>query len=275
MAPRLIPARIGAEVVAGFNRLPFVSRYANNRGWPYIAAWSHRFTGIFLLLFLWFHLYTLSFLQSPQEFDARMRLFEHPIFVFLEWALAIPLIFHALNGGRIILFELFGVRADAALMRWSLGLSLTYIVLMGFLMAIGNERVTPTFFWLSALVFALPAAYAVASRLQTSGASACWKLNRISAGYLLIMLPAHFTFMHLDPAAGHEAALIRLRMESLFIRSIDVSILLAAVYHAGYGIASIAGDYFASRRLSLLSLMLAAGVTAFSAWYGIRLAFSM
>ncbi len=71
-------------------------------------AWIiHRLTGIGLITYIIIHIYTLSSLQKGKEaFDTEMRLFTSPFFLFLEWALGAFVLYHALNGIRIVLIDL-------------------------------------------------------------------------------------------------------------------------------------------------------------------------
>jgi len=84
------------------DRIPVVSFYGNTRGWKFILSWSHRIAGLVLVLYLLFHIYTLSLLSNPSLFTAKMAFYNNFFFKFLEWILAVPLIFHALNGARLI-----------------------------------------------------------------------------------------------------------------------------------------------------------------------------
>jgi len=86
------------------NSMPVVSFYGNTRGWKFILSWSHRIAGLVLVLYLMFHIYTLSLLSSPSLFTAKMAFYNNSFFKFLEWVLAVPLIFHALNGTRLIFY---------------------------------------------------------------------------------------------------------------------------------------------------------------------------
>jgi succinate dehydrogenase hydrophobic anchor subunit len=67
-----------------------------------------------------------------------MKIFRLSLFSHLEWALAMPVIFHALNGGRLILYEAFGYRNDESMIRWASGLSTIYALLLGTFMIMGN-----------------------------------------------------------------------------------------------------------------------------------------
>jgi succinate dehydrogenase hydrophobic anchor subunit len=132
-------------------QLPLVSLYAKTRGWPYIMAWGHPLTGIILVSYACFHVYTLSLLETPSHYDTKMQIFSSPLFVFFEWLLAVPVIFHALNGGRLILYESFGNREDNAVIKWLSSFSALYLLFLGILMIAGNQSVSALFFWFAML----------------------------------------------------------------------------------------------------------------------------
>lgn len=71
-------------------------------------AWIiHRLTGIGLTVYIIVHIYAVSSLQRGKEaFDTEMKLFSSPFFLFLEWALGALVVYHALNGIRIVLIDL-------------------------------------------------------------------------------------------------------------------------------------------------------------------------
>lgn len=114
-------------------------------------AWGHRLTGIILVSYACFHVYTLSLLETPSHYDTKMQIFSSPLFVFFEWLLAVPVIFHALNGGRLILYESFGNREDNAVIKWLSSFSALYLLFLGILMIAGNQSVSALFFWFAML----------------------------------------------------------------------------------------------------------------------------
>jgi succinate dehydrogenase hydrophobic anchor subunit len=240
------------QSILGFlDRIPVISLYADTRGWPFIIAWLHRICGLLLVGYLWFHLYTLLSLSSPPRYDATMKFYGFLLFRILEWALAIPVIFHAANGGRLILYESFETRDDGAMIRWVVWLSILYGALLGALMLIGTQNVTALFFWLAMLVAGLALAYGVASKIWTTENSPFWKFQRITGAYLLILIPAHMLFMHLNYAMAHEANTVLMRMQGHFIKAVDISLVVVILYHAGYGLLSFMGDYLASQTLRI------------------------
>lgn len=258
-------------ILSGLENIPIVSFYAKTRGWPFVIAWIHRISGLLMLLYIGIHIYTLSFLATPDAYDAQMKLFGFFPFPILEWLLAAPVIFHALNGGRLILYEIFGIRNDESMIGWVLGLSATYFSLLGLLMIMGNQSVSPIFFWLSIFIVGILTGYLVVSKIWNIAGSFAWKLQRITGAYLFVMIPAHLLFMHLQPAIGHEAGIVIARMQNGFIKFIDLTLVVGVLYHAGYGLTAIIRDYLSSRLLQTSLAYLIFLVMAVFAWISIRL----
>ncbi len=271
MQPSLISIKITDQFVRILNKIPYVAFYANTRGWAFILSWGHRITGLLLVLYVWLHLITLSALRSPADYDAKMALFSSPLIVFFEWLLAIPVIFHAANGGRLMLFEIYGYRDDTAMIRWLFVVSGAYVCLLAVFMLLGNQSASPIFFWLTAYITAVICGYAFLARIWRSGHSQFWKFQRASGVFLLVMIPAHFLFMHLNPAVGKDSAVIIARIQNVFVKIVDVSLVLTVLYHGAYGLFSVGKDYIASRPLLILMTVLVAAVMVLSAWVGIEL----
>jgi len=265
--------KITDQIFGVLNKIPFIAFYAKTRGWAFILSWSHRIAGLILVVYLWFHLITLSALSIPGDYDAKMVLFSSPAVVFLEWLLAIPMIFHALNGGRLMLFEIYGYRDDAAMIRWLFVVAASYVFLLAVFMLLGNQSVSPIFFWLTISIIAVICGYAFSARIWRLGHSLFWKLQRTSGAFLLIMIPAHFLFMHLNPAAGKDSAVIIARIQNVFIKVVDFATVLTVVCHSGYGLFSVGRDYIALRHLQILMTVLVAIVMVLFAWVGLKIIF--
>ena len=270
MQPSLISIKITDQVFRILNKIPYVAFYAKTRGWEFILSWSHRLTGLLLLLYVWFHLITLSALSIPGNYDAKMALFSSPLIVFFEWLLAIPVIFHAVNGGRLMLFEFYGYRDDTAMIRWLFVVSAAYVCLLAVFMLLGNQSVSPIFFWLTVFIIAVICGYAFSARIWRLGHSQFWKFQRVSGVFLLVMIPAHFLFMHLNPAVGKDSAMIIARIQNFFIKIVDLAMVLAVVYHGGYGLFSVGKDYIVSQRLQILMTVLISVMMVLSAWIGLK-----
>ncbi|MEJ5377789.1 MAG: hypothetical protein WHX93_14525 [bacterium] len=238
---------------------PLLSNTIRVRGLPFVLSWCHRLSGLILFLFLAAHIWTLSSLTNPPSYDAKMRIFGFFVLAFLEWLLALPVVFHALNGGRLILYEGFAVRDDRSMIRWVACLSLTYIVLLGWAMLRGDQWISPALFWLGALIFAVFAAMGACCRFWRKPQRLGWRLQRISGAFLLVLIPAHMFFMHLNFSVGHDSQAVLQRLESDFIKGVDLLLLMGVVFHGSYGVFSVLGDYVGSKAARFgLGVLLAA-----------------
>ena len=257
-----------------FTKIPgvgYLQTLARTRGWPYVASCAQRISGVLLVLYVCFHIITLSVLRNPGDFDSKMRFFESFLPGFLEWLLAVPVIYHALNGGRLILYEIFGNRKDQIILKWVLGLSVFYTLSLGLFMAMGNQTVSAIFFWVYVTAASGFIAYLTVMKIRLSGASFSWKLHRITGAFLFLMIPAHMLFMHLDPALGRDAQVIITRMDNIFIKLIDLVLVISVLYHGAYGLIGICRDYLPSRRTQVVCTAFIVFVTGFFAWMGVKL----
>lgn len=271
MTTHTVSQRIERMILPKLEKLPVIAEYARTRGWPFVLAWIHRITGILLVFYVLFHIYTLTYLKAPDVFDAKMRFYGIFIFVFLEWALSIPVIFHAFNGGRLILYEVFGNRKDAELIRWVWVLSALYVLLLAVMMISGNQTVSPGFFWLTSLLIALCLLAVAGSKIWKTASSTGWKLQRVSGAFLIVMVPAHMLFMHLNPGIGHDAGIIVARMQNIFIKIVDLGLVIGVLFHSGYGLVSIAKDYVSAKVWQNVVTLAVIVVMVVFGWAGVKL----
>lgn len=251
--------RIGVSLLPILEKLPILSLYAKTRGWFYVISWLHRFMGIWLFVALMVHMYALSSLQTHDVTDAKVKGIVSSIFLFLACASSLAVSFHALNGGRLILYELFGRRNDADMIRWAFGLTAAYAAMVGLLMVMENQHVSAFFFWLLAFFFGAIAAYIVASRIWKKRHSVLWKLQRISGAFLFITVPAYLLFLYLNPGKADAAQGAMLPVQNVFTRLVFLTLVTLALYHAGYGLFSIVADYTSSgiTRVGMTALIIA------------------
>lgn len=255
--------------------IPLLARTSGNRGIPFIISWCHRLSGMVLVFFVWFHIYTLSSLTAPGAYESKMALYRIPILAFMEWALAVPVIFHALNGGRLILYESFCFRKDDMLLNWVAGLTLLYAVILAALMRMGNQSVSAFFFWFMTLSVALTLAYGLYAHIRRTPHQWGWKFQRITGAFLLVMVPAHFLFMHLNPRVAQDAGEVVLRVQNPWIKLVDAGLVVSALYHGGYGLKSILSDYIGSKGLRALGTAVITAAMMVAAWVGIKLIVSI
>ncbi len=111
----------------------------NSEFWPTnmktgMWAWvGHRLTGILLVVYLYMHLSFLSQASLNHEsFDQLMERMAQPLFVFLDFLLICAVLYHAMNGIRVVLFDMgIGVRKQK-LVFWIMMAITAALALAGF-----------------------------------------------------------------------------------------------------------------------------------------------
>lgn len=85
----------------------------NSEFWPTnmkVGMWAwvgHRLTGLLLVVYVFLHLSFLSqALLSHKSFDELMEMMHQPLFIFLDFLLVCAVIYHAMNGARVVLFDM-------------------------------------------------------------------------------------------------------------------------------------------------------------------------
>lgn len=263
--------RAEASVISLMGRIPILSYYAQSRGWSFLLSWAHRLAGLTLVGYIFAHIYTLSLLFDPTTFDADMKFLDHFIFAFLEWCVAIPVIFHSLNGSRLILYELFHVREEELMIRSVVVLGFIYVLLVGFFFIEEGPQISATIFWSITNAISISALLIVLFKVWTTRNSILWKLQRITGAFMLPMLIGHMFFMHMNYLTGHDSKTILMRMQSPFIKGLDFVFIVFLLFHAGYGLFSIIADYIKPGALLKSLTILIFIVMALSAYFGIRL----
>jgi succinate dehydrogenase / fumarate reductase cytochrome b subunit len=100
-------------------------------------AWIlHRITGIALIAYLFMHIFSLSPLsQGRQAFNEFMSHYTTPFFMAMEWFLFAFVLFHSLNGVRIVLVDWAdGARYHKSLYRYSIVIGVVMFFAMGYVM---------------------------------------------------------------------------------------------------------------------------------------------
>lgn len=123
----------------------------NSEFWPTnmktgMWAWvGHRLTGLALVVYVFMH---LSFLttgalsEGGADFDKLMATTSQPLFVAMDFMLVIIVIYHAMNGFRIMLFDLgVGIRRQK-LVFW-ICMAVSAVLIVGGLWAIWHLIIVP------------------------------------------------------------------------------------------------------------------------------------
>lgn len=125
------------QQIKKFDQRNWIKSNLNYRKETGSKAWIlHRISGIALIGYLFLHIYSLSPLsQGRVAFDAKMQSFSTPIFMFLEWVLFAFVLFHSLNGIRIVLVDWAdGARYHRQLFKYSVVIGIILFFAMGYIM---------------------------------------------------------------------------------------------------------------------------------------------
>lgn len=108
-------------------------RYVKHFGtWGYVL---HRLSGLALTGYILIHIYLVSGLHNKAAWHEEMQIFRHPFLMFLEWCLFSVVVFHALNGIRIVIVDYFnGARYHKQLLTGVFVLSILLFLGMGAIM---------------------------------------------------------------------------------------------------------------------------------------------
>ncbi len=69
-----------------------------------------RFTGIALVVYLFLHIWVIGSMNAgPAAFDARLAMVQTPIFKFLEIGLLAAVVYHGVDGIRLLIIHYFKV----------------------------------------------------------------------------------------------------------------------------------------------------------------------
>ena len=264
-----------ASVSQSLENLLVVPRLTKSRGWPFVMSWGHRISGVGLSLYIAFHVYTLLLLKNPEIYDAQMSVYKAFPFNLLAWLLAFPVIFHALNGGRVILYESYGVRKDRILIGSVIGLTAVYLLGLGILMIISFRFSIRELYWGPLFLISVSLCFLVSFQLAKSRAGFAWKLQRISGSFLLLLIPAHMLFMHIHPDMAHSASMVINRMQIRMIKVIDIMLVFGVLYHSGYGLTSILGDYITRQKLRIGSMVVVWLLVIIIAVFAVRFVISI
>jgi|SRR4051812_4924100 succinate dehydrogenase / fumarate reductase cytochrome b subunit len=104
------------------------TRYKGKSGqWAFLG---HRVTGFLVFLFLLLHIVDVSLLHWPHTYDQVHRLYGNVLLRLFEVGLLTSLVFHSLNGLRIVAVDLFpeAVRNQRRLLQGVVALTLLMAV---------------------------------------------------------------------------------------------------------------------------------------------------
>jgi len=100
----------------------YTTLYKGHEGqWSWVA---HRVTGVAVILFLFAHIVDTAVIGwGPNAYERVMRAYENPIIRLMELGLVAAVLYHAINGIRIMIVDFWPRAADhqKRLFYWSMG----------------------------------------------------------------------------------------------------------------------------------------------------------
>lgn len=92
----------------------------------------HRISGLALIFYLCMHIWVVHFISvSPETFNKLMEILAQPLFKLGEVALLAAVLYHSLNGIRLILVEYVWGNANQKALFWATFLSSMVLTLVG------------------------------------------------------------------------------------------------------------------------------------------------
>ncbi|WP_280420190.1 succinate dehydrogenase, cytochrome b556 subunit [Nocardia carnea] len=102
------------------------------RGDPGMWSWAlHRITGVTVFFFLFVHVLDTALVRvSPEMYDEAIAIYKTPIVALMEMGLVFCVLFHALNGVRVILVDFWsqGPRYQKQMLWGIIGLLVVLLV---------------------------------------------------------------------------------------------------------------------------------------------------
>lgn len=124
----LAPSARRAPAVQAYTPKP-VQRYRVRTG---MFAWMlHRLTGLALVGYLVVHIWGLKAMTDPDAYNALITSYHAPIFKVGEFLLLGAVVYHALNGLRIVLIDFMGWSPNHKKLFWTLGAVAAVLFLVG------------------------------------------------------------------------------------------------------------------------------------------------
>ena len=106
-----------------------VTRYKIRTG---MFAWMlHRLTGLALVGYLVLHVWGLKAITDPDAYNALIAGYHGPLFKIGEFMLLGAVVYHSLNGLRIVLIDFMGWSPNQRKLFWTLGAVAAVLFIVG------------------------------------------------------------------------------------------------------------------------------------------------
>ena len=120
---------ISADPAVPVSSTQEVLRYKKRVG---MWAWMlHRLTGLGLVAYLILHVWGLKAITNAEAYNALIASYHAPLFKVAEFGLLIAVVYHALNGVRIVLIDFMGWSPNQKKLFWTLGAVAALLIAVG------------------------------------------------------------------------------------------------------------------------------------------------
>ncbi len=272
------------------------------RGDPSMWVWLlHRISGVGIFVFLLIHIVDTALVAFGRDlYDAIVRLYHHPIFRAGEILLFGAVLFHGLNGLRVIVLD-FAPQTTVYNRQMIIGVVTAFVLLFvptAIVMlaqtltasephelggaSLGNWWVL---FSVAVATVAIASIYAPTLNLPQPKASIRpsgglelygWLFIRISGVLLIFLVLGHLAIMHLMHGGVYRINydFVAQRLSSLFWRTYDFVLLTLATAHGTWGMRNVLLDYIHRPSTRLLALSLLYAITGIVMALGALLLFT-
>lgn len=278
------------------------SVFLRYRGDPSMWAWLvHRITGVGIFVFLLIHVIDTALVGWGRDlYDALMQIYHHPLFRVGEILLFGAVLFHGLNGLRVVVLD-FAPQTTVYNRQMLIGVVTAFVLLfvpVAVIMfaqslttgethrlgevGLNNWRVLlPTLVATAVIVSVYaPTLNLPQPRLSvrpTGGLELYgWLFIRISGVLLIFLVLGHLTIMHLMDGGVYRVNydFVAQRLSSLFWRTYDFLLLILAIAHGAWGVRNVLLDYIHRPLARLLALSLLYTITGIVTALGALLLFT-
>lgn len=95
-------------------------------------AWiAHRLSGVALVVYIILHVWGLRSLSDPESFNHLIVKYHAPVFKIGEFLLLAAVVYHSLNGLRIVLIDFLGWSPNQKKLFWTLFVTAAVIIVVG------------------------------------------------------------------------------------------------------------------------------------------------
>jgi succinate dehydrogenase / fumarate reductase, cytochrome b subunit len=100
------------------------------RGGEGMLAWGfHRISGVAIWAFLVLHVIDIFLVgAAPDTYDTLLVIYAHPVGIVLEWLLGAAVLYHALNGLRIVIMDFWPALTRYHRQLWYASWALFFII---------------------------------------------------------------------------------------------------------------------------------------------------